>query len=163
MLFKRMWGTSGRNIWRNINFLQDDHLPFRPSRHSFHVSQILTGFPRNKHVNSGDWYFLHHSFLFLSQEHNKPSSGPLGHDFDLSSVPYWVLRCFCLQVVLWRVAVGDLHSGRLALPRNPSGGALQAAEGGASDGQTSQLHTWAVGSGVSHWSYLGRPSESEED
>ena len=46
----------------------------------------------------------------------------------------------CVQVVVWCVAVGDLHAGRVPIPRHPGGGAVQAAEGGPSHGQTSQLH-----------------------
>lgn len=51
----------------------------------------------------------------------------------------------CVQVVLRGPDVGDLHAGRVPVPWDPSGGALQAAEGGTSNGQTDQLHTRAVG------------------
>ncbi|XP_075774841.1 fibroblast growth factor receptor 4 isoform X5 [Pelodiscus sinensis] len=44
------------------------------------------------------------------------------------------------RVVLWDSAVGDLHAGGLPVPRHPSGGALQAAEGRAPHGQALQLH-----------------------
>lgn len=30
--------------------------------------------------------------------------------------------------------MGDLHAGRVSVPRDPSGGALQVAEGGTSNG-----------------------------
>lgn len=48
------------------------------------------------------------------------------------------------QLVLWGPALGDLHSGGLAVPWSPCGGALQAAEGGPPHGQAGQLHARPV-------------------
>lgn len=49
-----------------------------------------------------------------------------------------------LQVVVRSPAVGDLHPGRVSLPRRPRGGALQAAEGGTPHGKTFCVHPGAV-------------------
>lgn len=56
--------------------------------------------------------------------------------------------CVCVQLVLRRAAVGDIHARWLSLPRHPSGGTLQAAKGGTPHGQASQLHPRAVGASV---------------
>ncbi|CAG12555.1 unnamed protein product, partial [Tetraodon nigroviridis] len=48
------------------------------------------------------------------------------------------------RVVVRRPAVGDLHPGRVPVPRRPRGGALQAAEGRTPHGQTLHLHPPAV-------------------
>lgn len=69
--------------------------------------------------------------------------------FSGSASPGWltsnlyllcVCVCLCVQLVVRRAAVGDLHPGGVALPGHPRGGALQAAEGGTSHGQTCKLH-----------------------
>lgn len=58
------------------------------------------------------------------------------------------------QVVLRCPDVGDLHAGRLAVPRYPRRGALQAAEGRTPHGQTLQLHTWTVSQMSYLWCFL---------
>lgn len=40
--------------------------------------------------------------------------------------------------------MGNIHAGRVSLPGGPSGGAVQAAKGGTSHGETSSLHPGAV-------------------
>lgn len=52
-----------------------------------------------------------------------------------------MLFVFCVQVVVRRADVGNLHAGGLAVPGDPRRGALQAAEGRTSHGQTIKLHT----------------------
>lgn len=60
----------------------------------------------------------------------------------------WSVFGFCLcvfvQVVLRGFVVGDLHPGWVAISGDPSGGTLQAVERRTPDGQTCQLHAWAV-------------------
>lgn len=62
---------------------------------------------------------------------------------------YSPLAFLLLQLVIRRVAMGDLYSGRIAVPRDPCRGALQAAQGRPSNGQTCQLHSWTV----CHWTH----------
>lgn len=51
---------------------------------------------------------------------------------------------FCLQVVVWDPAVGDLHPWGLPIPWHPRGGAVLTATGGASDGPAPELPSRAV-------------------
>lgn len=51
-----------------------------------------------------------------------------------------------LQVVVWSPAVGNLHPRRVSVPRGACGGALQAAKGGTSHGETLRMHSGAVSS-----------------
>lgn len=51
---------------------------------------------------------------------------------------------FCLQVVLWGPAVGDLHPRGLPIPRHPGGGAVLTAARGPQDGPAPELPPRAV-------------------
>lgn len=58
-----------------------------------------------------------------------------------------------LQLVVWSLALGNLHPRRVSVPRRPCGGAFQAAEGGTSHGKTLGVHSGAVSSHRVHSHY----------